>query len=64
MDSRAKIITNDEGVTIEIKKGDFNAQLVTLEGKDFLNTLRQKLGWGKDVRNRIGTKAPQVNSQQ
>ena len=59
MDSRAKIISNDEGVTIEVKKSDFNARLVTLEGKDFLNTLRQKLGWGKDVRNRIGTKSPQ-----
>lgn len=64
MDSRAKIITNDEGVTVEIKKSDFNARLVTLEGKDFLNTLRQKLGWGKDVRNRIGSEAPELHTPQ
>lgn len=59
MDSRAKIISNDGDVNVEIKKGDFNARLVTLEGGDFLNTLRQKLGWGKDVRNRIGSETSQ-----
>lgn len=57
MDSRAKVITNDEDITVEVKKGGFNARLVTLEGGDFLTTLRQKLGWGKDVRNRIGADA-------
>ncbi len=64
MDSRAKTISNEEGITIEIKKSDFNARLVTLAGKDFLNTLRQKLGWGKDVRNRISTEASQAISPQ
>jgi NAD+ kinase len=64
MDSRAKIISNEEDLNIEIKKSDFNARLVTLEGGDFLNTLRQKLGWGKDVRNRIGSETSQSTSPQ
>ena len=57
MDSRAKVITNDEDITVEISKGGFNARLVTLDGGNFLTTLRQKLGWGTDVRNRIGAEA-------
>ena len=54
MDSRAKIIGNVES-EITIKKEDFKAKLLTLEGSDFLNTLRVKLGWGTDVRNRVTT---------
>lgn len=52
MDSRAKVIGNVEG-EIVIRKEAFKAKLVMLEGMDFLNTLREKLGWGKDVRNRL-----------
>lgn len=50
MDSRAKII-GDVDATITIKKENFNARLVKIEGDDFFSTLRSKLGWGKDVRN-------------
>ncbi len=52
MDSRAKII-GDVDSEIHIRKESFKARLVTLDGMDFLDTLREKLGWGKDVRNRI-----------
>ncbi len=54
MDSRAKIVgTSDSEITIS--QESFKAKLVTLHGSDFLDTLRAKLGWGKDVRNRIST---------
>lgn len=52
MDSRAKIIGNVES-EINIRREDFKAKLVSIEGEGFLNTLRDKLSWGKDVRNRI-----------
>jgi NAD+ kinase len=52
MDSRAKVI-GDVDSEIHIRKESFKARLVTMEGMDFLETLRKKLGWGKDVRNRI-----------
>ncbi|KPM50063.1 NAD kinase [Jiulongibacter sediminis] len=52
MDSRAKVI-GDVDSEITIKKESFKARLVTLDGMDFLDTLREKLGWGKDVRNRL-----------
>ena len=52
MDSRAKVI-GDVDSEITIRKESFKARMVTLDGMDFLNTLREKLGWGKDVRNRI-----------
>ncbi|MGR3810046.1 NAD kinase [Jiulongibacter sp. NS-SX5] len=52
MDSRAKVI-GDVDSEITIKKESFKAKLVTLDGMDFLDTLRAKLGWGKDVRNRL-----------
>lgn len=51
MDSRAKVI-GEVDTFITIRKENFKAHLVTLEGDAFLNTLRQKLSWGKDVRNR------------
>lgn len=52
MDSRAKVIGEVDG-EITIRKENFKARLVTMEGVDFLDTLRAKLGWGKDVRNRV-----------
>lgn len=52
MDSRAKVI-GEVDAEITIRKENFKARLVTMEGVDFLDTLRAKLGWGKDVRNRI-----------
>ena len=51
MDSRAKIIGDDMGeITISLEK--FKAKLVKIDGFDFLSTLREKLNWGKDLRNR------------
>lgn len=50
MDSRAKVIADTEA-NLTISKERFKAKLVLLEGGDFLNTLRSKLGWGKDIRN-------------
>ncbi len=51
MDSRAKIIGDDMGeITISLEK--FKAKLVKIDGVDFLSTLREKLSWGKDLRNR------------
>lgn len=50
LDSRAKVIADTEA-SITISKERFRAKLVTLEGGDFLSTLRTKLGWGKDIRN-------------
>ncbi|UBM60094.1 NAD kinase [Marinilongibacter aquaticus] len=52
MDSRAKVIGDVESL-IRVSKENFKAKLVTLDGMDFLDTLRAKLGWGKDVRNRL-----------
>jgi NAD+ kinase len=52
MDSRAKIVGDETGeIIITLEK--FKAKLVKLDGFDFLNILREKLSWGKDVRNRI-----------
>ncbi len=49
LDSRHEIVTED--VEMTIKKENFNAKLVKLEGYNFFDTLRQKLSWGFDVRN-------------
>ena len=52
MDSRAKIIGDDVG-EINISMETFKAKLVKIDGMDFLSTLRKKLNWGDDIRNRI-----------
>ena len=49
LDSRIKKIT--EPVDILIEKEKFNFNLVRLKGKDFFQTLRNKLLWGLDKRN-------------
>ena len=49
LDSRIKKIT--EPVDIFIEKEKFNFNLVRLKGKDFFQTLRNKLLWGLDKRN-------------
>ncbi|WP_337043209.1 NAD kinase [Emticicia sp. 17c] len=51
MDSRAKIIATEEDATIVIKKENFKAKMIKMEGGDFLNILRNKLKWGVDARN-------------
>lgn len=49
LDSRSKIV--ESSVQIAVKKPDFKVRLINLEGSNFLNTLRNKLNWGYDVRN-------------
>jgi NAD+ kinase len=49
LDSR--ISTVDNTVKLTVKKGDFNVNLIQLEGYHYFKTLRQKLNWGLDIRN-------------
>lgn len=49
LDSRSYGVST-EG-SFQIKKAPFQVKLVKFEGDDFLETLRQKLNWGLDVRN-------------
>lgn len=50
LDSRILTIPTDTQIYVE--KADFNIQIVQLNNQSFLKTLRKKLLWGKDVRNR------------
>ena len=49
LDSRSEAIDDDAEFTV--KKADFSARLVKIEGSSFLDTLRNKLTWGLDKRN-------------
>ena len=49
LDSR--IVTLENGNDIYVKKTQFNAVTVQLDGTFFFNTLREKLFWGHDSRN-------------
>jgi NAD+ kinase len=49
LDSRS--CTVDETIQMAVKKENFKVNLVKLDGYNFLNTLRQKLNWGLDLRN-------------
>jgi len=49
LDSR--IATVDSSVKLRVVKGDFNVNLIQLEGHHYFKTLRQKLNWGLDIRN-------------
>ncbi|MEP1034315.1 NAD kinase [Ekhidna sp.] len=49
LDSRSETIEND--VNITIKKAPFQAKLIRIEGINFPDTIRNKLGWGFDKRN-------------
>ena len=49
IDSRARVI--DSKFSIEVQKAPFNAKIIKIPGDDFLQTLRNKLNWGLDVRN-------------
>lgn len=51
LDSRSRIV--DAAVQLAVKKENFKARLVKLNGDNFLNTLRNKLNWGMDKRNRF-----------
>ncbi len=50
LDSRSYTLAIDSSKMI-IKKGTFKVKLVKFGGYSFLETLRQKLNWGLDVRN-------------
>lgn len=50
LDSRSKTITND--FQLAVRKCDFPAQLIRLDSSSFMKTLRNKLAWGTDVRNK------------
>lgn len=49
MDSR--MATVDQSLDIYIRKAPFSVQLVQMNGKDFFETIREKLLWGLDIRN-------------
>ncbi|MBY5958131.1 NAD kinase [Membranicola marinus] len=50
LDSRYELITSEHEMTI--KKADFKIKLVDLEKMSYFKTLRNKLMWGKDLRNK------------
>ena len=50
LDSR--IATLDNGTLIKIKKADFKIKMIDLLNESFLDTLRKKLLWGEDKRNK------------
>ena len=49
LDSRSKAV--EMNVQLAVRKADFKARLVKFDGYNFLDTLRQKLNWGLDLRN-------------
>lgn len=49
IDSRSRVI--DSKISIEVKKAAFSGKIVKIPGDNFLQTLRNKLNWGLDVRN-------------
>lgn len=49
LDSRSETIEND--VSLVVKKAPFDAKLIRIEGINFPDTIRNKLGWGFDKRN-------------
>ena len=50
LDSRYELITSQHEITV--KKADFKIKLVDLEKMSYFKTLRNKLMWGKDLRNK------------
>lgn len=49
LDSRSAVI--DSTIELVIEKEDFRINLIQLENEDFFKTIRDKLMWGKDIRN-------------
>jgi NAD+ kinase len=49
LDSR--IIKLDKPVELVIRKEDFKIHLLRMSGRNFFETIRNKLNWGLDVRN-------------
>jgi len=49
LDSRQ--VTVDRPVGLTVRKEAFTIRLLRLQGSDFYRTLREKLNWGRDIRN-------------
>ena len=49
LDSRFETVTALH--QLAVRKNDFSIKLMTLENMTFLQTIRQKLNWGNDLRN-------------
>jgi len=49
LDSRNELITSE--YEIKLRKNPFSTQLISLEGDNFMRTIRNKLNWGLDKRN-------------
>lgn len=49
LDSRFATITSDQ--ELQLQKNDFPINLIKPHKESFLKTLREKLNWGKDIRN-------------
>ncbi len=49
LDSRYETV--DDSIKLVIRKEDFRAKLVKIDGYSYFRTLRQKLNWGLDARN-------------
>ncbi len=49
LDSRSESVPTN--YTLKVTKAEFRAKLVKFENSQYFNTLREKLNWGKDVRN-------------
>ena len=49
LDSRSEAV--QASVQMAVKKAHFQVKLIQIDGYNFLNTLRQKLNWGLDMRN-------------
>lgn len=49
LDSRSHAV--DASIKMSVRRADFKARLIQLEGYTFLDTLRNKLNWGFDLRN-------------
>lgn len=50
LDSRSKSI--DKDFQLAVRKSESKVKLIQLDSTSFMNTLRQKLAWGKDIRNK------------
>lgn len=49
LDARSRVL--DHFPPLQVRRADHKLKIVQLEGQDFLDTLRNKLNWGLDVRS-------------
>jgi NAD+ kinase len=50
LDSRSFLIDNE--TILEISRAPFQFSLINLQNHSFFNTIREKMGWGLDVRSK------------